>query len=663
MDNKLHRRDMRNIGLIILLALAHGLTYVFLMPPWQHYDEPNHFEYVWMVANWNRLPEWGENDSNLSRQVLQSMIAHQFYKPGQAPDLPPEGQPVNIPGFPQLGDPPVYYILASLPLRLMHSAAVESQLYAARLVSLLIFLITVCISWFVARELTTDGHPLRWMLPASLVFLPAFVDLMTAVNSDSAGVAVFSLFLWGSIRFLRERFNIFNLGWVVVAAGLTYFTKNTAAVALVILPLVIVFGLLRGKARRFAWLGLGIAAIAGLVFGILWDDALYWYSTTTQETSVRQSSDRAVVGTHVFRIEAPATSTPVWLPPLFQPLSPEVRSSISGKAVTFGAWIWASQPVTISTPPLSFVNGQSYAMSIDVDQTPGFFAWHAVMPEGSWRGWLALDPKLLKGSASVTIYYDGLVMVKGKRPLDFPPIFSTPDGLQGKWGEKKFVNLIRNPSGEAPGPRIDQKIDLLAARYLPDRSRPTTVGMSLLDWRATSRWYLGVVKFIFRTFWARFGWAHVPLLGSAVWRYLLIVTILGLVGSIVAAIRYLKLIPWEIVVIFGLALILSWGATITRGVIYLGSTSHYTSVARHSYPLIIPVMFILTTGWQQLFSMLELGWCRLVRKGQWLSRWELFTNPKLISVIQAVIFIGLFLYLDIQSLISIIAYYGEGLGG
>jgi hypothetical protein len=32
------------IALILLLALIHGLLYVFIVPVWEHYDEPGNFE-------------------------------------------------------------------------------------------------------------------------------------------------------------------------------------------------------------------------------------------------------------------------------------------------------------------------------------------------------------------------------------------------------------------------------------------------------------------------------------------------------------------------------------------------------------------------------------------------------------------------------------------
>ena len=53
---ELRRRELSRLGLILLLALFHGLIYVFLIPPWQHYDEPNHFEVVWLTRHLDHLP-------------------------------------------------------------------------------------------------------------------------------------------------------------------------------------------------------------------------------------------------------------------------------------------------------------------------------------------------------------------------------------------------------------------------------------------------------------------------------------------------------------------------------------------------------------------------------------------------------------------------------
>lgn len=131
-------RDRLLICLILSLALLHGLIYVFTVPPWEHYDEPNHFEYVWLTANLDRLPTEADNSAKLSRMVVKSMIENGFYehRPNK-PVVGPTSEKLVVPGYSQLGDPPGYYVLASLPLRLLSSSSIDVQLYSARLVSVI----------------------------------------------------------------------------------------------------------------------------------------------------------------------------------------------------------------------------------------------------------------------------------------------------------------------------------------------------------------------------------------------------------------------------------------------------------------------------------------------------------------------------------------------
>ena len=50
------KRETRVLGVILLLGLVHDLVYILFVPLWQHYDEPAHFEYAWLIANRGSLP-------------------------------------------------------------------------------------------------------------------------------------------------------------------------------------------------------------------------------------------------------------------------------------------------------------------------------------------------------------------------------------------------------------------------------------------------------------------------------------------------------------------------------------------------------------------------------------------------------------------------------
>ncbi|MGH2541649.1 MAG: hypothetical protein ACRDIB_02550, partial [Ardenticatenaceae bacterium] len=73
--------------LVLCVALVQGLLYLRLLPPWQHYDEPTHFEYTWLYAKLGRQPGPQDVDPVMRREVAASMMAHDFYWNLSKPNL------------------------------------------------------------------------------------------------------------------------------------------------------------------------------------------------------------------------------------------------------------------------------------------------------------------------------------------------------------------------------------------------------------------------------------------------------------------------------------------------------------------------------------------------------------------------------------------------
>src|SRR5512141_3141938 len=102
----------RVLWVALILGLLNGSIYVLLVPPWQHYDEPNHFEYVWLIAKRGVLPKPDDYDPSMRRAVAISMINHGFFKGlNFTPNLEPESGPVWIGAYSQLSNRPLYYAL------------------------------------------------------------------------------------------------------------------------------------------------------------------------------------------------------------------------------------------------------------------------------------------------------------------------------------------------------------------------------------------------------------------------------------------------------------------------------------------------------------------------------------------------------------------------
>jgi hypothetical protein len=583
------RKDRLHLGLILLLAVLHGLLYVFLLPLWQHYDEPNHFERVWLQAELGRQPQEEDQDSQFNRTVMESMIRTNFFRGvDYIPPLDETDEPLRLFGYSQLDNPPLYYWIASIPIGALDYLPVEQQLIIARLVSLALLLVTILAAWGIACQLTDAGHPLRWMLPLTLALLPGFVELMTAVNNDAAAIAVFSLFLWASVCVLRNDVTVFNLMAVLGTAGLTYFAKSTAMIALLIAPFVLLFAFTRGSRRKIAW----IASLVGLLFAVLislrWGDAAGWYRGTSQKDPNRVKIAPSVVGEAAFFINSTGEVPRGFN--LFQVIPEPEGQSFGGKEVALGGWIWASQPVEISTPILTTAS-QSNSQPISVNQSPQFFAFSTVLPEGTDRIWIRIAPKI-PGEARVDVFYDGLFLVEGSLTSQTKITYKDINANQIGWDESIKDNYIKNGSAERAGLRLHPLIDKIGSKILPDRGRVSYISTSFFDRAGSSDLYQKSLARLFRTFWAEFGWGHISL--SPAWLYVLLfaVMLIGIVGFVINMLRTRRYYPWDVMFIFGLALVLSWGMTFVRGAIYLDLPGNYVPVARYSYPVIIPTMLI-----------------------------------------------------------------------
>src|SRR6478672_3398082 len=81
--------DRLIVGILLAVWLAHLVAYVWLVPAWQHYDEPTHFEYAALIRELGRLPLTDEQIPTLRRAIAASMIEVGFYSNRAAPLTPP----------------------------------------------------------------------------------------------------------------------------------------------------------------------------------------------------------------------------------------------------------------------------------------------------------------------------------------------------------------------------------------------------------------------------------------------------------------------------------------------------------------------------------------------------------------------------------------------
>ncbi len=584
-------------GLVLFCAFGIGILFVFLVPPWQHYDEPGQFEYAWLVANRPKLPEFGDYDQAMRRELAASMMEHGFFKGlNFTPNLLSVDTPVWI-GYSQTNDLPLYYWVVALPLRFVKTSDITFQLYLGRLVSLLFYLVTIIAAYGLIVELTMTGSPLRWIIPLSIALLPSFVDIMTAINNDVGATAFFSLFLWFAVVNLRRGFSLLRFAALVVSALLCWWVKNTVMVAVILVPLVTMLSLVRSRCE-WAAVGLTILAIAvGLFYSISEGDAAFWYRDRTQVAPVRMTTTRARFGNFALQQTLLSGAAPARL---FQIIPSQTTYRLRGQTVSLGAWIWADQPVKMRSPSVD-TGTQTTFSSLEIDTQPTFHVITATLASDTSRLRVVLSPISGVAQEENTVYYNGLVLAEGERPANPPPSFSDSAGSQGSWGDKPFQNLLRNPNGKDGWVRLRPRVESALSKLFP--VQVSLIMPSFFDLSGSWVYYRPTAKQLFRTFWATFGWGHVSLYGSKPYRVLGAISLAGLLGSIAFFLRRWRGLPWRVILAMGLAITAIWGATLVRGIDFIFGGTFLPS-ARYAYPAIIPTMIVFSQGMLELLHFI-----------------------------------------------------------
>lgn len=197
------------LGLLLLLTAFRGVLYIVFIPPWQSPDEPTHFEYAQVLASGGNLFR-PRPDLDLQGRIIRSLDRFQFWRLVfvEAPDPLPETfskTPFLHTAPSQLHkNPPLYYLIASIFLRLDPDQPLLSGMYQLRVLSLLLTLLTIAVVFAAAREFAPEQPFFCLVVAVFAAFLPQFMVVGTSVSPDPLVNLLGSLMIWGALRSLRE---------------------------------------------------------------------------------------------------------------------------------------------------------------------------------------------------------------------------------------------------------------------------------------------------------------------------------------------------------------------------------------------------------------------------------------------------------------------------
>jgi len=264
------RARLKWLGIFLVLALLRGALYAIVVPPWQHPDEPTHFEHVRIIAETGTLPAPDFVSLPMRREIAASMLRHAFWRGIPQPAL--DDKSLSAVGISPLGiytltQPQLYYVLAAVWLRPWLGRSVEFQLYVVRALSVLLNLVVVASAFFTTRLLFPKRTALYIAVLGLVVFQPTSTDIMSSVNNDALVNAFAGGFFWVTAWMFRQGVRgcatllaiLFLLGALL--------SKATAVAVVAAIPFGIIFYPWRGKVSVASLVGVIVVGIV-LVVGV-----------------------------------------------------------------------------------------------------------------------------------------------------------------------------------------------------------------------------------------------------------------------------------------------------------------------------------------------------------------------------------------------------------
>ena len=277
---KVFRQSPRRIlALIVAVFVLRALLAIAIIPPWQHPDEPQHFELVHILASQAKLDLSERSDVDLERSILGSMREHGWWRYYGEPEPTPLPSDFRDPELIRHiwrveTSPPVYYLLGAAAVKLTNPGSLTAEYYFLRWMALVLAVPTIICIWVGTRYLFGVVAAAGATLLTALH--PQFVLMSTAVNPDVLVNFCGAVLWWQGARLLSRDSAAVSVAIMACATLIGVFTKRVAAplvLMLIVVPVVAVrFG--RPGVWRAAWPSV-VAMAAGIILVGL--SAVIWF--------------------------------------------------------------------------------------------------------------------------------------------------------------------------------------------------------------------------------------------------------------------------------------------------------------------------------------------------------------------------------------------------
>jgi len=279
------RRVPAPLAAILVVVAIVGVSWALLVPPWQSPDEGNHFAYAQSLAERLALPGAGghlgwSTDQGIADAAAQA-TPNAFHSDQLRFDWNPQdaaryraefaSNPSRSNGGGFEGNPPLYYLYVDLAYWARYSGDAFDRLYAMRIWSAALLLLTTTAAWLLAGEVLGRRRLPQLACAACVALIPMQAAIAGSLNPDALLVALSTVALWLGARVIMRGARPADAIALCAVTAAAIVTKATAYFLVPAVALALFVGWRRsdasGRWRRLRVIAVGAIICAAPVIG------------------------------------------------------------------------------------------------------------------------------------------------------------------------------------------------------------------------------------------------------------------------------------------------------------------------------------------------------------------------------------------------------------
>ncbi len=514
------------------------------------------------------------------------------------------------------------YLLHGLAQLLLPVSDTQSRLLFGRVAALGVGLALALVAYQLGC-LLFDDRKIAVAAAALVVLLPSVGVIMSALSTEGPALLAVALLLWMAVSVCLCGFSGRNLVGLCLGVLACAFTKITALAAL---P---VAGLLLMHRAGFRWRGMLLAGSVGIAALMAWigitsstpAGVAHWYferapamvpihgQAAALASQFNGNEDDSIAALGRMAILTGDTSSTALDQSVVQFLPGRLARRLAGKRLSVGAWITAPMGSLIHAPEVLLATDTSLRSLLPDKVWVASGEWQFVADEVQLSAHVPTAVGVRLNTNRHEVLHDGVILAVGSYvDAGQPPAYDDAAANSGEWGGARFVNLLKNGSGEATWNGVPPSLRVFVSRFGTGTLANRLNGQlfSIYDFERTGAGYLSGLRAIFVTFWGSFVGGDWP--GLARWHYVVVAGVLVLAGlgwvrRMWSSHTFPEAMPVHVAFAFLLAVFLY----LVIGVARMEVSAEWTpplfyATARHVLPAIIPTVFLTVGGLAQLLS-------------------------------------------------------------